>query len=515
MLDAQEYTELRRKQAAEKKEDIEIIILVIAVLIVPVLVILPWREVNIPKPVLITMALALGFVCAKFAAEEFPKLIIVYAVYAPFSKVLAGDFDNVMTAFNLTNVFLVFMVGGWLARGMVHGKTVYRRRPLDIPLGLFMLLSSMSLLRAGFFGAGFIEFSTKELVLQLKRWLFPMFLYFVAVNTIDKKKHLRWLIYAVSVTVFAVAVLGLKEYYLDKNAGAGMREVKKRISVGSGPNNLGAFFCYYSPFIFAFFLTKIRNFRAWTFEFPAYIACMQAMRLTFSRGAQLGFAAVTLFCIYLKKRAFFFVIIVPMIVMMTIMPQLIPKRCYGRLGKTYNPDKALAGGSMEMGLDKSSYDRIVIWKGGLRIVRDHPFLGVGYKNFPQVIGEYLHYQHGYIKRDPHNTYLSIAAEMGLPTLVVFLWVMFIMLRTGLWVYRHTEDRTLKIYSMGYCGGMIGLLITNIFGSRLDSAEITAQFWLLTGGIFVAREFVAKEIEQREKEIEDSHQVTPFSVEKEI
>jgi len=481
---------------SRKDEDREIVAIILGVLVVPIIVILPYREVQLPRPALIAMAVTLGFVCAKFSTEEYHKLLIVYAVYAPFSKVMAGDFDQIMTAFNLTNIFLLFMVGGWLAKGVVWNQSVYRRHPLDIPLALFMLISSLSLLRAGFYG---IEPTTRELILQLKRWLFPMFLYFIAVNTLENKRQLRWLMMAVCITTVVVGGLGIKEYYLDKNAGFGMREVKKRIVVTSGPNNLGAFFCYYSPFIFAYFLVRMKSLLAWFRELPAFLIAMQAMRLTFSRGAQIGFAAAAIACVYLRKRLFFVLFVVPLLTLMIFVPQLIPKQCYGRLAKTYSAARAQQAGTLEGGLDKSSSDRIKIWRAGLEIIRDHPFVGVGYKNFRHVIGSYMDYKPGFINRDPHNTYLSIAAEMGLPALVVFLWVMVLMLKTGVYVYRNSQDLSLKIYSLGYVGGMVGLLITNIFGSRLDSAEITAQFWLLTGGIYVAREIVQKQIEEREGE----------------
>jgi len=151
---------------SRKDEDREIVAIILGVLVVPIIVILPYREVQLPRPALIAMAVTLGFVCAKFSTEDYHKLLIVYAVYAPFSKVMAGDFDQIMTAFNLTNIFLLFMVGGWLAKGVVWNQSVYRRHPLDIPLALFMLISSLSLLRAGFYG---IEPTTRELILQLKR----------------------------------------------------------------------------------------------------------------------------------------------------------------------------------------------------------------------------------------------------------------------------------------------------------------------------------------------------------
>ena len=45
-------------------------------------------------------------------------------------------------------------------------------------------------------------------------------------------------------------------------------------------------------------------------------------------------------------------------------------------------------------------------------------------------------------------------------------------------------RSCKAILVGYCGSVIAVLIANLFGSRLDSTEITTQFWAMTGGVVV-------------------------------
>ena len=78
-------------------------------------------------------------------------------------------------------------------------------------------------------------------------------------------------------------------------------------------------------------------------------------------------------------------------------------------------------------LDSNQF-RVVTWRTGLRMIERHPWLGIGPEmpgiqfdayvpsDIPRPLpdGSYMHL---------HNIYLHYAAERGIPTLIVFLWLM--------------------------------------------------------------------------------------------
>ena len=82
--------------------------------------------------------------------------------------------------------------------------------------------------------------------------------------------------------------------------------------------------------------------------------------------------------------------------------------------------------------------------------------------------------------DAHNSYLIIAAEMGLPALLVFLWILAVVFVKTRWLYRYGRDPFFKAMALGWLGGLSGLLVANMFGSRLHSEEISSYFWILCG-----------------------------------
>src|SRR5690606_13174059 len=75
----------------------------------------------------------------------------------------------------------------------------------------------------------------------------------------------------------------------------------------------------------------------------------------------------------------------------------------------------------------SAESRFAILKVALEIVRDRPLAGVGFEAYPRAHAEYSSGRAlpgGALgMRDTHNTYLNIAAETGIPGLIVFLCVL--------------------------------------------------------------------------------------------
>jgi O-antigen ligase len=64
--------------------------------------------------------------------------------------------------------------------------------------------------------------------------------------------------------------------------------------------------------------------------------------------------------------------------------------------------------------------RLEYYRTTLAIIADHPVLGVGTGAFAQAYAEKIRGTHGHATVNPHNDYLLIAAQVGLPALIVLL-----------------------------------------------------------------------------------------------
>ncbi len=80
--------------------------------------------------------------------------------------------------------------------------------------------------------------------------------------------------------------------------------------------------------------------------------------------------------------------------------------------------------------DPAAYgDRVFLWQRAIEIIRDHPWLGIGYGNYSKVCGAY------YDRVDPtfamrstaHNHFLTVLAEGGPIALGLWIWLLVAML----------------------------------------------------------------------------------------
>ncbi|MCC7483967.1 MAG: O-antigen ligase family protein [Burkholderiales bacterium] len=68
--------------------------------------------------------------------------------------------------------------------------------------------------------------------------------------------------------------------------------------------------------------------------------------------------------------------------------------------------------------------RLEFYRYTLDIVREHPVLGVGTGAFPKAYDDRVTGRGGILgTRNPHNEYLHIAAQVGVPGLALFLWLL--------------------------------------------------------------------------------------------
>ena len=118
---------------------------------------------------------------------------------------------------------------------------------------------------------------------------------------------------------------------------------------------------------------------------------------------------------------------------------------------------------------------LALWRAGLRIVRDHPLSGIGVGQFKAAVGQYSSEKD--LSLLAHNTYLEIAAEMGLPGLGLFLVIFGFSFRSLTRVRRAAERAgppLLRIAATGIQAGLAGFGVAAFF----VSAEFLRMFWFM-------------------------------------
>lgn len=115
--------------------------------------------------------------------------------------------------------------------------------------------------------------------------------------------------------------------------------------------------------------------------------------------------------------------------------------------------------------DQSAIGRLQAWETGWNMIKAHPFFGVGPFNFYETFSQYS----DYTPRAPHNAYVGMAAEAGVPCLLLFLAIIGSTIARMWWLRRKLErspgNEELATYCLIIQTAIIAYLLPNMFVNR--------------------------------------------------
>jgi len=136
------------------------------------------------------------------------------------------------------------------------------------------------------------------------------------------------------------------------------------------------------------------------------------------------------------------------------------------------------------GIARGIEGRLEIWSPAVAVVKDHPWIGIGPRNFPYVderrYGEFDPWRH----KQAHNMYLTVAAEQGLVGLAAFLGLLG---AVGVRLVRaRGQLSTVFDHACWHSalGSFLALVIIG-FGSMPYHSRTAVMFWAIIG-IFCAQ-----------------------------
>lgn len=422
------------------------------------------KDVSLPREVtwpLMFFGLIL-LVLGSFRSPVVPFYVLV--MYLPFNNILTGRFAEGLVGINLTNILTVVVILGWVLQSLRSNKRFLAKNTLNAPIALFCLWGFVSVVQASFsYGQAY---SFDEYFILFKRWISPFLLFYVAVNVVKDKETFRKVVFIILTLTVVVGLMAIRDY---------MNNEDERIGgVFLQPNYLGAYFAYNMFFFAGFFLYNSRSPRYWLLLIP-FLICFRGIMVSFSRGAYIASAFGGLMTTFFRSKLLFAFTLAGL-AFAVLNPVFMPAGIRYRMATTFGGDEVFTTDVEEV-TDISATKRLDIWKGAVEMIKERPLTGFGYGTFTSFIGDY---PPGIPNADAHNTYITIAAEMGIPALALFLVILFLAVKNARWLLRHSEDRFFKAFALGYLGGVFALLVVNIFGSRLNSEDVSSYFWVLTG-----------------------------------
>jgi len=134
--------------------------------------------------------------------------------------------------------------------------------------------------------------------------------------------------------------------------------------------------------------------------------------------------------------------------------------------------------------DISTHFRVLMWEDGVRLIRQHPFFGVGMETVR------LHYREwnirGFIQYNVishfHSTYLQIAVERGIPALIAWLWfcIAYAIFLWRLITRLRSQSRFACAVAVGSLAGLIAFCFASIFHYNLGEEPLAMIFYFYFG-----------------------------------
>ncbi|MBI2876290.1 MAG: tetratricopeptide repeat protein [Candidatus Tectomicrobia bacterium] len=129
--------------------------------------------------------------------------------------------------------------------------------------------------------------------------------------------------------------------------------------------------------------------------------------------------------------------------------------------------------------DNSLVQRWHYWESAVRIAADFPLSGSGWGTFGLLYPQYkpaMANETQYV----HNSYLQLAAELGLPGLAAFLWAALLFLRRGWRAISPPATREAQLMAWGLLAGGTAFLLHSLVDYGLSTPQVALSWWTIFG-----------------------------------
>jgi hypothetical protein len=143
--------------------------------------------------------------------------------------------------------------------------------------------------------------------------------------------------------------------------------------------------------------------------------------------------------------------------------------------------------------NESNYNRIELWKAGLKIFRDRPVFGVGDIDLGKLYKKYKNYYDKEIQGHMHNNFIHILVILGSFGFIVFIYLIVRILLIDIKIYKKLKDREfVSSYSLGVIGTFVAFLVSGLTEWNFGDHEIVTMVWFVLGLNIAFYNFYLKE-----------------------
>ncbi len=340
--------------------------------------------------------------------------------------------------------------------------------PINLMLYVLCAIVFVTLLRSAYFS---------ESIRGFVRIVKYAFLYFALIDLFQSDaKRLKRTFWVLMIVAFITFLNGIFQsifgFDILRHRGIIKEDYLMRIMASFiHPNDFGAYIIFILPLTFCFFSSYLKKNQKVFLVISCLLGCYCLLR-TSSRGAWIGIliGILVYFFFYKKKIS----MIVPLAIIFLI---IVSPNGFDRLKSLFAIEQ------------NTVWERVQLWKGTWNMVKVHPFFGFGVNTFSRYFLEYKPAIYPDI-RYTHNSYLQMWSEIGIFGLLVFLSIIFTVLRITVRDMKNKMQKGLEGFILlGLAAGYIAFLIQSGLDTNLFSLVLTTLFWVMTAYLVSLNKFL--------------------------
>ncbi len=260
--------------------------------------------------------------------------------------------------------------------------------------------------------------------------------------------------------------------------------------------NYSAIICCCVPILLAAF-TLSKNFYSKSLVLILFLFLSIAIYFSYSRGAWIA-AVLSLPAMWLaSKRLLSYVFLIFVAISFTFAAWLVHEENYMRFAHNYKTtifhtdfrEHLTATYQLE---DLSTAERFNRWVAAGHMIKEKPVIGYGPSTFyseykPFMVPAFKTWVSANTdKSTVHNYFLLVLVEQGYPGLIIFLALVFMMIRYAEKIIRNSTDRFSMWSAMAISGVIVIVLVVNFLSDLIETDKVGSIFFLSVGILIALR-----------------------------